>query len=241
MSYPKIKNPSKNVNIENRFFINLYRIRFCPVLLSKQKLDMQKIIALLAFLISTFSISLAQDQMFDICPMKIGESIPDSIALTNVDGKQVTLGEIIKEDKVILVFYRGGWCPYCTRHLSVLGQVKEEIDALGYSLYGVTPDQFDSLGVSQVRSQSGYQIFSDSKAELITAFGLGWKVDDKNYVKYRDQYGMDTEEWSGEKHHILPVPAVYVIDKGVVQFNYVNPNYSTRLKPQTLLAILESL
>ena len=89
--------------------------------------------------------------------------------------------------------------------------------------------------------RDSYEIFSDSKAQLITAFGLGWEVDHTNYVKYRDQYGIDTEEWSGEEHHVLPVPAVYIINDGVVQFNYVNPNYSIRLKAETLLAILKSL
>ncbi|MFK7785120.1 MAG: peroxiredoxin-like family protein [Crocinitomicaceae bacterium] len=201
---------------------------------------MQKFISLLSILFALLSSATAQDQMFDICPMKVGENIPDSIMVTDVSGTPILFGDAIKKDKAIIVFYRGGWCPYCTRHLSALGQMKEEIEELGYTLYGITPDQFDSLGVSQVRSQSDYKIFSDSKVELITAFGLGWEVDDKNYVKYRDQYGMDTEEWSGETHHVLPVPAVYIIEDGVVQFNYVNPNYSVRLKPETLLAILKS-
>lgn len=200
---------------------------------------MKKFFVLVTIIFASISAQ-AQGQMFDVCPMKVGESTPDSIRVTNVEGQQVIFKDLIKEDKVILVFYRGGWCPYCTRHLSALGQVKDKIDELGYTLYGITPDQFDSLGVSQVKSQSDYQIFSDSKVELITAFGLGWKVDDKNYVKYRDRYGMDTEEWSGETHHILPVPAVYIIEKGVIQFNYVNPDYSIRLEPETLLAILKS-
>ena len=201
---------------------------------------MKKLFSFIIVLISAITAH-SQDQMFDVCPLKIGESIPDSIELTNADGEQIILGDIVTNEKAILVFYRGGWCPYCMRHLSALGQVKDEIDKLGYKLYAFTPDRFDSLGVSQVKSQSDYEIFSDSKAQLITAFGLGWEVDHTNYVKYRDQYGIDTEEWSGEEHHVLPVPAVYIINDGVVQFNYVNPNYSIRLKAETLLAILKSL
>lgn len=183
----------------------------------------------------------AQDQMYDICPLKIGEEIPKSINITNSDGESIEFNNVLAEEKAIVVFYRGGWCPYCTRHLSALGQIKDEIDSLGYKLYGITLDQFDSIAVSQVKSQTEYEIFSDNKAELVTAFGIGWEVDDSNYIKYRDSYGIDVVEWSGEKHHILPVPAVYIIEDGVIQFSYVNPNYSIRLKPETLLAILRSL
>lgn len=178
--------------------------------------------------------------MYDVCPLKVGEKIPESVFITNSDGKSVEFSSILSDEKAIVVFYRGGWCPYCTRHLSALGQIKAEIDSLGFTLYGITLDQFDSLGVSQVEAQTEYEIFSDSKAELVSAFGIGWEVDDANYLKYRDSYGMDVEEWSGEKHHILPVPAVYIIENGVIQFNYVNPNYSVRLKPETLLALLKS-
>lgn len=201
---------------------------------------MNHLLSLSISLILLFSAS-AQDQMYDICPLKIGEKVPESVLITNPDGDSIEFSSIIAEEKVIVVFYRGGWCPYCIRQLSALSQIKDEIDSLGFKLYGITPDQFDSLGVSQVKSQSEYEIFSDSKAELITAFGIGWEVDSTNYIKYRDSYGMDVEEWSGEKHHILPVPAVYIIENGVIQFSYVNPNYSVRLKPETLLAILKSI
>ena len=52
---------------------------------------------------------------------------------------------------------------------------------------------------------------------------------------------MDLEEWSGKKHHILPVPSVFIIKDGVIQFQHVNPNYSERLSPEILLSYLNAL
>ena len=50
-------------------------------------------------------------------------------------------------------------------------------------------------------------------------------------------YGIDLEEASGYDHHLLPVPAVFVIDpEGVIDFQYVNPDYRARLDPNVLLA-----
>ncbi len=182
----------------------------------------------------------AQDQMFDVCPLKVGEEVPQNETLVNADGDSSTVGEVLSE-KTILVFYRGGWCPYCMRHLSALHQVKEEMAELGYDIIAITPDQFDSLGVSEARAETDITIYSDSDTDVIEAFGLGWRVDDEMHNKYVNKYELDLGEWSGDDHHILPVPAIYVVHDGVVQYQYVNPNYSVRLKPETLMAILKTL
>ena len=201
---------------------------------------MRKSITFIFLLIASLNL-LSQNQVFDVCPIKIGQEMPVDVTVQNPLGESVKFAQILESKKLIVVFYRGGWCPYCTRHLSALGMLKDEIDSLGFTLVGITPDRFDSLAVSQLKSESDYEIYSDSKAELIRAFGLAWEIDSATYVNYRDQYKMDLETWSGETHHLLPVPAVYLIVDGVIQFNYVNPNYKIRLRTETLLAILKSL
>ncbi|GAB5416166.1 MAG: peroxiredoxin-like family protein [Crocinitomicaceae bacterium] len=182
----------------------------------------------------------AQDQMFDVCPLKVGEEVPQNETLVNADGDSSTVSEVLSE-KTILVFYRGGWCPYCMRHLSALHQVKEEMAELGYEIIAITPDQFDSLGVSEARAETDITIYSDSDTDVIEAFGLGWRMDDEMHDKYVNKYELDLGEWAGDDHHVLPVPAIYVVHDGVVQYQYVNPNYSVRLKPETLMAILKTL
>lgn len=184
---------------------------------------------------------LAQDGMYDICPIKNSEIIPSAI-VNDVNGKEVDLKEYISDKPVIVVFYRGGWCPYCIRHLSALGEIKEDIDKLGFELIAVTPDSFDKLPVSKEKSGAlGYQLFSDKNTNAINAYGIGWKISDDLYLKYKNSYKMDLEEWSGAKHHILPVPSVFIIKDGVVQFQHVNPKYSERLSPEILLSYLKAL
>jgi peroxiredoxin len=195
---------------------------------------------LLLSILSITSLSFSQDQMFDICPLKVGEQVPDSLNVVDDSGNVQSLN-VLTSGKTIVVFYRGGWCPYCTRHLAQLHNIEKDIAKLGFNMIAITPDQFDSLDVSYERGGNDFKIYSDSKLDVINAFGLGWEIDSANYVKYRDSYGMDTELWTGENHHVLPVPAVYVISDGIVQYNYVNPKYSTRLSADVLLAMLKSL
>ena len=86
-----------------------------------------------------------------------------------------------------------------------------------------------------------YNILSDAKAESIKAFGLAWETPEKMREQYKG-YGIDLEKASGETHHILPVPAVYLMGTdGKVLFSYVNPDYKKRLEPQILLAAAKAL
>jgi peroxiredoxin len=199
-------------------------------------------IKLLTFsLLFASTISFAQQAMFDICPIKTSDSIPESMIFRD-NGESVNLKNYINEKPTIIVFYRGGWCPYCMRHLSALNDIKTQIDSLGFELIAITPDDFTKLDTSVVRSDnSDYTLFSDKDKNAITDFGIGWEVSDSLYSKYKNDYGMDLEWWSKSTKHILPVPAVFIVKNGVIQFQHVDPNYSKRLSADLLLALIKSL
>lgn len=80
-----------------------------------------------------------------------------------------------------------------------------------------------------------YVVLSDSTTEAAQAFGLAFQIDDKTFELFKG-YGIDLEDASGEDHHILPVPAVYIVGTdGVILFDYVNPDYKVRIDPEELL------
>jgi len=179
--------------------------------------------------------------MFDICPIKNSEEIPTAQVFQQ-NGNAIDLKEYIGNKKVIVVFYRGGWCPYCIRHLSALYEIKAEIDSLGFELIGITPDNFSRLDSSIQRSgNTNFKLFSDKEVNAINAYGIGWKINDELYKKYKDSYNMDTEWWSGAKHHILPVPSVFIVKEGKIQYQHVDPIYKQRLSPEILLSFLKSM
>ena len=188
-----------------------------------------------------FQSLLAQGGMYDICPIKNSQEIPSALVYDQ-EGQSVDLKSYVGNRKVVLVFYRGGWCPYCTRHLSALGEVKDAIDSLGFELIALTPDHFERLDSSIKKSgNDSYALFSDKNIQAIQAFGIGWKVDDQLYNKYKENYNLDTEWWSGEKHHVLPVPSVFIVSEGKIKFQHVDPKYSQRLSPELLLAFLAAV
>lgn len=198
---------------------------------------MKLLLIIIALFVSIFSFS--QEEMYDICPIKTSEEIPSALVYDTAGG-EIDLKNYIQDRPAVVVFYRGGWCPYCTRHLSALQEVKNDIFELGFELIAITPDNFNRLDSSIVRGNVDYTLFSDKDINAIDGFGIGWKINDDLYSKYKNDYGMDVEWWTGEKHHVLPVPAVFIVKEGVVENQYVNPDYSKRLKPEVLLTMIKA-
>ncbi len=170
----------------------------------------------------------------DVSPLLIGETLPDG-SLLDVNGATVLLQELIAEKPTVLVFYRGGWCPYCNRQLSSLASAEAEILELGYQIVAVSPDNYMQLKPTKEEALVNYKVFSDPGAKLIQDVGIGFLTPEKAkpYIEKK------TEQ---EATNILPVPTVFVVDKsGKIMFQYINIDYKQRLSDTVLLAVLTDL
>ena len=171
----------------------------------------------------------------DAHPITVGTSVPDS-PLKTMDGATTSLHAVLAGRKAVLVFYRGSWCPFCNRHLADLNGIEANLKADGGQLIAISPDRPEDLRKMLDKNQLGFRLFSDSKAEALKKFGVAFRVDDGTYTTYRDKYKLDLEVASGQTHHILPVPSVFVIDaSGKVVFAHSDPDYKARLSAKAVL------
>jgi len=171
--------------------------------------------------------------------LKVGDTIPD-VTLTNPDGIIFKLKKLIQNQPTVLIFYRGGWCVYCNTQLSQLKQIETPLQKLGYQIVAISPDKVEKLRETLKKYDLNYMLVSDSNADAIRAFGLAFKVDDATYAQYKKEFGLDLEEYSGQNHHLLPVPAAFVLNqKGKILFSYVNPDFKVRVDAQALLKAAE--
>ena len=121
-----------------------------------------------------------------------------------------------------------------------LQKIAPQLIELGYQIIAVSPDRPEHLRESLAKNELGYTLLSDAKMTASLAFGIAFKVDDKTVELYKG-YGIDLEASSGEKHHLLPVPAVFVVGRDrEVKFQYADPDYKTRIDPDLLLAAARS-
>jgi peroxiredoxin len=174
-------------------------------------------------------------------PLLVGEKVPD-VQIKDADGKAVTLAKALAGKPTILVYYRGGWCPFCSQHLSALGRKEAELKRLGFQIVAISADRPAKVKETVVGSKLTYTVLSDNTMAGAKAFGIAFKLPVETVKLYKEKYRIDVEGDSGMKHHILPVPSVFVIDaKGRVTFNYVNPNYKVRLDEDVLIAAAKAI
>lgn len=171
----------------------------------------------------------------ELKPLMIGESIPD-VSLNSVEGKVFDLRSAAREQPLVLIFYRGGWCPYCNAHLGQLQQIDPQLSELGYRIIAISPDRPEKLQTSLEKEGLSYTLLSDSSMAAAKAFGIAFEAD-APMLEMLASYNIDIEEASGEKHHLLPVPSVFIVGSdGIIDFSYANPDYKKRLAPEVLLA-----
>lgn len=191
--------------------------------------------SLLALTVSAQAQSTYAEKASEVAPVLTGTTIPNATVKT-VEGKTIDIESIISQKPTVLIFYRGGWCPYCNAHLAELQQIEDQLVEIGYQVLAVSPDRPEVLKESISKHDLSYTLLSDSPMNLTKAFGLAFKVDERTVEQYKNS-GIDLEENSGFDHHLLPVPAVYLINPdGLITFQYVNPNYKTRINSNVLLS-----
>ncbi len=171
----------------------------------------------------------------DISPLLIGESIP-MLILKDSSGKDFDLNKAVSEKPTILIFYRGGWCPFCSKQLSGLQEIAPELEKKGYQLIAISTDAPEGLMQSESKEHLSYTLLSDADLNASKLFGLAFKAP-KGYWEMlpKTTNGMN-------KDLLLPVPAVFILDKiGVIHFEYINPNFKQRLNPDLLNAVTQTI
>lgn len=187
---------------------------------------------ILLLLISGSAFAQIAETPEEISPLLIGEKVPDT-EITSSENSQISLLEIVGKKPSVLLFYRGGWCPFCNAHLAEVGEITSEIAELGYQIIAVSPDSPKELKASLSEQKLDYELYSDADGSLSQAMGLAFRTPEK--------YGSMLSKASGGKNSgFLPVPALFVLDtKGTILFEYISPNYKQRITAPLLLDVLK--
>lgn len=171
-------------------------------------------------------------------PLAVGAAAPQDAALHTVDGKATTVGKALAGQPTVVIFYRGGWCPFCTRQLAGLREIVPGLTEAGWKIIAIAPDAPETLRAAAA-DEDGLRRFSDAEGHAMRAFGVAFHVDDATQEKLQG-YGIDLAKASGQNHRLLPVPSVFAIDgTGVIRFAHVNPDYKARMDAQELLSTVK--
>jgi len=167
--------------------------------------------------------------------LKEGMMAPGFSAKDNM-GKNVNLKELLKTHKAVVVFfYRGQWCPYCNKHIQELQDSLQLLEAKGAYVVGVTPETSENIEKTVMKTHASFSIVQDRGYKIMKAYDVLYTEDAELLMKM-DKYKMMLEQNNGNKDHILPVPATYLVDKnGKISFVHFDRDYKNRASVKALL------
>lgn len=170
--------------------------------------------------------------------IKPGDKFPD-FSLPDVHGNLVTNANL--NGPTIISFYRGEWCPYCNLELRALQKLLPEFKARGASLVAISPELPDTSLSTTEKLHLEFTVLSDVGNKLAREMGIIFPAPE--YLsKITGRLGIDFNARNGDESHVLPVPATFLVDgKGVVRKAFIDPDYTKRLEPQTILAWIDAL
>lgn len=184
----------------------------------------------------------AQIRRTGIAPgLQVGAPAPD-FALFDQLGQAVRLAGLLARGPVVLVFYRGEWCPYCNLTLHSLQQHLDAIEAAGARLVAISPQTPDhSLSLAE-RHQLRFSVLSDPDQETIRAYRLQYTLPPDNQELFLTVFGNDLRRQNADGTWNLPVPGTFIIDQnGIIQASFVDADYRRRMEPSDVLAAVRNL
>jgi peroxiredoxin len=170
----------------------------------------------------------------------VGTKAP-SFELPDHNGKPVSSAEILARGRLVLMFIRGRWCPFCVGQMEAMNNIASTIAAAGVSLIAVSPQMEKQAYFMRDQHKLAFPLLVDAHNHLARQFGLVYRVSEEQQALYRSTF-VNLPFTNGDSSWELPIPATFVIDRdGTVLFASANEDYMERPEPLEILSLLEHL
>ena len=169
-----------------------------------------------------------------------GDEIPQ-INLPNAVGKTIDVNSMLKEGPVVIIFYRGAWCPYCNLELKALQQTLPEIKSLDARLIAISPNTPDNSISSIEKHGLEFEVLTDAGNKIAKEFRLVFNLAEELRPIYQ-QFNFDIPKYNGNDSWELPIPATYIVNTdGRIVHSFVNADYTQRMEPTEIISKLKEL
>lgn len=169
----------------------------------------------------------------------VGSKIP-AVGALDLDGHPVAIGDLAARGPILLVFYRGGWCPYCNFEIHELSKAYPEYQKRGVTPVAVSVDKPDEAAKTEATYTIPFPVLSDSDLTVHEAFHVVHRADEAEVSRLWD-YGIDLARSSGRTHHAFALPALFLIDReGMVRWAHADPDYKVRPRTAQILAAIDA-
>lgn len=158
---------------------------------------------------------------------------------SDANGKSFSLQDALAQGPVVLIFYRGHWCPVCNKHLGVLQDSLQRIQDKGAQVVAVSPEKPELLAKTSDKTGADFTILYDEGYRISDAFDVTFTPGGMDRTMYNTFLGANLKEAHSDDSQRLPIPATFVIGKdGKIAWRHFDPDYKKR---STVSEILDAL
>jgi peroxiredoxin len=166
--------------------------------------------------------------------LRAGDQMPEFV-LPNVEGELVFSDELLARGPLVVCFFRGLWCPFCSATLQALQETLPEIEASGATLVTVTPATGDYAAEVKLKLGLSFEVLSDVDSGTGLRFGAVYKAPEA-YRAALLSYEIDLAEQHGDDSWLLPLPATFIAGQdGVLRYAQASGDVTNRTEPETIL------
>lgn len=170
---------------------------------------------------------------------RTGDTAPD-FTLPSAEGKDVTLSNLLQEGPVVVVWYRGGWCPYCNLQLRAMQGILPQLKEAGAQLVAISPETPDNSLSTEEKNELQFFVLSDEGNLVAKDYGIVYSLDDDTHRILEDR--LKLSEFNGSDSKELPLTVAYVINTdGTITWDFVSPDYKERAEPADILKAVQAL
>jgi peroxiredoxin len=203
-------------------------------------MKLYKIITLsLCMLASNISIAQAEKDITEVHGLEVGKKAPNFIAI-DADSNSFSLKTALKDGPVVMIFYRGFWCPVCNKHLSTLQDSLKQIQAMGVKVIAISPEKPEYLNKMAEKTGAEFTLLYDKAYKIANAYDVNFTPTAMQLFTYNTVLGAKLKDTHSDDSQQLPIPATYIVNQeGIIIWRQFDPNYKNRSTVQGVLNALD--
>ena len=169
-----------------------------------------------------------------------GDKLP-AFTLSDATGAQVSSSDLLKKGPILITFYRGEWCPFCSLSLRALQKRLAEIQAKSVTLVAISPELPDTSLTTVEKNELAFPVLSDVGLSFSKKLGIAWKQPEALRPVF-DNFGTDLKKRNGDDSFEVPVPTTLLVDQeGKVRNVHTDADWARRLEPQVAVDWINAL
>ena len=172
--------------------------------------------------------------------LKVGDEI-SNLTLANIYNKKISFKNLFKHDYLLITFFRGSWCPFCSLELREYEKLKNEFAKNNVDIVAISPEVQKYSSKVKEENNLSFEILSDDESKAMEEFGIDFTLT-KEVKKIYAGFNIVLTKQNANQRFQMPVPATYIINKDLkILFAHIEEDYTTRFEPTKALEIAKNL